>query len=590
MKNPKPDPRGARTRGWIVTLWLGLNLPLAFLLLFGEGTAGFIESIAVSSAIVLIPGVAWSARSGCNPAAYTIEIAVKSFGIGILCVVLAALLPGPTDRIVFLLLLMVVTNLGLFLRFRQGELGKWPETNHFGVALVALMAVFYCLAYVSAVHTVPALEDQDMETQGTAYGLINELRPTMVTNRGNTYFFAHPLLLHFLIGESALLSADLDRMRYYHESALENEGLEYEDLVPVWRQDLETFENDPVLLATRTPNMMLAALTLVPLTFLVLGISGSRWAALLAALAYMTLPEVFVRSGYGGYMALTNFVTLGAGYLFLHTTERLPFSPARAESQSQLSTPMGVGVLAFVGAWTNQKILLLPAAAGLQLLPHLINQARQHLKTAFVALAEVSLLKKPRFGFEQFRTWVESSAKRASAFFLLIGFGAGWAAYVAYGSAVAIRAFYYDHVRAHLMDRFRFQSVNLIKEEEGGWVYPSIVSLWAEFSDHAGWGIAVVGFVAVAWALTKLEKADGFLALWFVLGAVGFSLTDWRQTKHLALLIPPLVVLMAVMLARVNKTLRLLLIGAIAATIAWNCWRIGLLVQDFETIKPRPIW
>ena len=539
---------------WSVAFWLALNLPLLFLVVFGEATSGLIESIAVSAALIVVPGAAWTSRRGSDLATYVIELVVKSFGAGIVCVVLAALAPGPTHRLSYLGLLLLLVNAGLVRLWRRKELGTWPAATRFGVGLVLCMVAFYGLAYVAAEYTVPALEDQDMETQGTAYGLVNELKPTMVTNRGNTYFFAHPLLLHFLIGESALLSADLERLRYYHESAVPNEGLDYEELVPVWQEDLERFTRDPVLLATRTPNLMLAAVTLVPLSLLVIGISGSRWAALLAALVYMTLPEVFVRSGYGGYMALTNFVTVSAAYAFLHSTGRLPF--AQPIGGRSMASPAGVGVLAFIGAWTNQKILLLPAAAGLQLLGHLLREARERLGGALRSLVSEPLKQKPALALHQFKSWVESSRKRSTAFLLLIGFGAGWAAYVAYGSVVAIRAFYYDHVRAHLMDRFRFQSVNLIKEEQGGWVYPSIVSLWGEFSNHAGWAIAIIGFAGVAWGLSKLEKAEGFLALWFVLGAIGFSLTDWRQTKHLALLIPPLVVLLAVLIARQQKWAR----------------------------------
>src|SRR6185503_1459199 len=172
-----------------------------------------------------------------------------------------------------------------------------------------LAALFYLQSYVGAAYRIPPLEDHDMETQGTAYGLINDLVPTMVTNRYKRFFFAHPLLLHFYIGASALVSDDLERLHYYHESSLAIRDSSA-DLHKTWEHDKAQFDRDPVLLPTRTPNLFFAALTLFPLAFVVFRTSGSRAAAAGACVLYATLPEIYVRSAYGGYMAITNFLTV----------------------------------------------------------------------------------------------------------------------------------------------------------------------------------------------------------------------------------------------------------------------------------------
>jgi len=72
----------------------------------------------------------------------------------------------------------------------------------------------------------------------------------------------------------------------------------------------EHYARSPHKLATRTPSIFLASLTVALLGCWAAALSGQWWAGMLAALAYATSPEVFVRSSYGGYFAISNFALL----------------------------------------------------------------------------------------------------------------------------------------------------------------------------------------------------------------------------------------------------------------------------------------
>jgi hypothetical protein len=78
--------------------------------------------------------------------------------------------------------------------------------------------------------------------------------------------------------------------------------------------------------------------------------------------------------------------------------------------------------------------------------------------------------------------------------------------------------------------------------------------------------------------------------LWVAIGAVGFSLVDWRQTKHLAHLLPPLVALTGAFWASRPKAARDVLTVVITVGVIWNVWRIGRLMLDFGYLAPKPIW
>ena len=74
-----------------------------------------------------------------------------------------------------------------------------------------------------------------------------------------------------------------------------------------------------------------------------------------------------------------------------------------------------------------------------------------------------------------------------------------------------------------------------------------------------------------------------------LLGALLFSVTDWRQTKHLALLAAPAVVALADLPPRTRGSLRSALLVCLALC-ARNLWTAWPLLTDFSALRPSTSW
>jgi hypothetical protein len=402
-----------------------------------------------------------------------------------------------------------------------------------------------------------------METQGTAYGLIHDFSPSMVTNRGTAYFFAHPMLLHFWVGASAFVSDDLDRLEYYYLASEKVRDADRAAMDEAFKDEWARFTADPVLLPSRTPNIFLGVFVIFPMAYIVYGLSGSRRAALGACVLYATLPEVYVRSAYGGYMALANFLTLSGAYFYLQDIGQLPAldgSPASGRRPRWLAA-----VSAFLGGWTDQKTLLLPAGAGLHAL---------------------GLLLLPGAGARPVPTRRQVTAAAAT---VLGAFLLGWATFIVYGLLTARGPFLADHLKEHVVDRLTMRTVHVTTLWHGA-KYPSILGLWEQFSQHAGWIIAAAMFWALAWAAPRIRRAEGVFFWWVLVGGIGFSLVDWRITKHLAQLLPAMVVLTGVWWASREGRTRAITGALLVLAIAWNIWRVAQLMNDFSYLAPTPLW
>jgi hypothetical protein len=546
------------------------NLPFLVALGLNGVLPAFIQAIVVGAILFLAPGLAWTNRS-CGDAPVVLFRAVVTSLIAALVVSLVLIPFGgsATNRISFLILLAIVTNVGLWIGLQRGWYRDSPFRPSLPRLLSVVAALFYIQSFIGATHFVPPLEDQDMETQGTAYGLMHRFLPTMVTNRGTLHFLAHPLLLHFWIGESALISGDLDRLRYYHEAALATPR-DPQQMIATWRKEFAQFKADPVLLPTRTPNLFLSALVLFPLGFLIYRLSGSRVAAVGACVVYATLPEVYVRSSYGGYFAITNFLLTSGSYFYLQASGLLP---ARADIGGGSAAPVGrwAWVAAFLGGWADQKFLLLPLTAPLHAGLRVLSDLRQQ-------------------GAESLRALAHRLAQRPdaiAAFLIVSGFVAGWAMFALYGLTVAPGDFVADHLNEHIWSRIKGAAhVKLL----GGRLYPSVVALWHQYANHTGWLLVPPMLLGFWRASQRPREAEGMLMIWILIGAIGFSLIDWRQTKHLAHLLPALVTLAAVYWAFAQGRLQSALSALIGVAVLWNLWRIGQLMNDFYYLLPRPDW
>jgi hypothetical protein len=418
------------------------------------------------------------------------------------------------------------------------------------------------------------MEDLDNEAQGTAYGLINHLKPYMVTNRRMIYYFAHPPLLHFYIGATSLFCGKLEELSYYYKAAKRAETqlgmkISEDDLEKIWLKNLKTFFERPLLLSTRMPSIFFSALTGLTFIFFLKHFIHSYLILVMAPLLYFTLPEVFVRSCFAGYMAIDNFILLIMAYLSItHTKE-------------------SKGI--------DNFILLIMAYLSIT---HATENKRHHLNYLFVlsgcfaALADQKTLIFPlallcTIMIER-GTGIIGRLKSAFSHPLILLFSIGIAIYFAYGIWVDAKTFIDDQVMWHFIDRFRLGDIRMTHSSEI-W-YPSIMEVWREFGHNLGYYFLFIGAITAIYSLKNKQDKISLLGYWFLIGAVLFSLTDWRQTRHFMLIIPPMIICTLLFLDKMESRIKYPLIGLLALTIIRNTWVILKLAEDFETIKPTPIW
>ncbi len=299
--------------------------------------------------------------------------------------------------------------------------------------------------------------------------------------------------------------------------------------------DVETFELHPDLVqATRFVTTFYAALAPVAIADLALSLGGSVVGAVVAAVAYLCLPEVFVRIGYAGFTTPSTVLLAAGAHLAL--------------GAGAFSAPFAAGMLV---ALLNQKtlfVLLLFALWRLFSLPSGITRA----------------VREP---------WVLGA---------LLGTALWWA----YGASVDWSTFLRDHVYYDFRDRFLFQDMSLGIRGRG-W-YPGVGGLWIEWARNLSPVLFALGVLGVAWGATQPSNLR-FLALWAITGWILGSVTDWRQTKHLMLTIVPMVVLGQLFVERHAKGRRF---GPALMAIAslYNLARIVKLWHDFDSLSPSTVW
>jgi hypothetical protein len=168
----------------------------------------------------------------------------------------------------------------------------------------------------------------------------------------------------------------------------------------------------------------------------------------------------------------------------------------------------------------------------------------------------------------------------------LAGGLAGLAAFAAWGLAIDAPAFLSDFVRDHVFARF-VPGLRLARELEGA--YPDVLGLWREFADHYGLAFTLAAAAGSVRAVASGRPVLRAAAAAVLLGAFAFSVTDWRQTKHLALLVPSALLALGT-LAPAAAGPRRLFVGGLLLLALRNGWTAWPLLRDFEALRPSTIW
>lgn len=447
-----------------------------------------------------------------------------------------------------------VTNLalGLSTLSRQGLYLPWFDyLNRQHWKWVVLFIVAYSAFFVGTVRIVPTTSVHDYEVLATGHGMLTRLEPSLTTSRKTDYYFAHPPLLHFYVAGSFLYYDEWRKLSFFDNQLNGN--------VPI-QQMVVQYVKEPFWLETRTPNNFLAALIVCLLAIFVSNLTGQAWLGILTALAYATCPEVFVRSSYGGYFAITNFALLQ----ILIAIEGWEIDRSQVTSTALILTEIFAALI-------NHKLILLPATLFLW---------------EFLKRSEGRVV---------------YAITKSAVHPVILGFALGTLIFWLYGIAISPHDFWMDHVRHHLLDRaIRLNARGLDMSE-----YPGVAQLWTEFWHHTGY--ILLPLAAIALGYMSLSKAQGSSAdvnkpsqwgwqttvgLWLILTILimfVFSWTDWRQTKHLA----PLTLLWYLVIARFSgfgKIARHVVIASMSGMLIWNTWMLARLAHDFNTMIKIPEW
>jgi hypothetical protein len=514
---------------------------------------GLVGALLVCAATLGAPGAAgmlWPGGPGAPRLFVRAIAAVSALNIGAAAVLHVLGVP-PTPQSFGAALAVGAAGLAAAGALRGGRFPS-PRAN---AAAWLVAAVTFGLAFFSGTRVVPPLEDQDMEVQGTAYGLAHDLQPLCATNRNTLYWFAHPLLHHAFSASTLIFAGQLETVRPPYDLAkrlLAREGAArqrgFAAVVDAFRNPrldesrdwswveavYEPFLANPALFGTRAANFAMSAATAV-LVFAWLGSLGIRTRdALLVTCAYVTLPEVFVRSGYGGYYAITTALFTAGAWLA---------GGAAGGGRSGF-------VAGFLGALANQKTAILVAAVGLQ---RVLTAAG--------------------------RPWWSGWAHPAGAL-------AGVVVFWTYGLALFPMDFVVDHLLEHAA--YRFDGAEVV---EGTVItYPTRAELWIEFGSHMGWIWTVLAALGTAAALPQVRRPLGATVLLVFVGYAAFTFIDWRQTKHLCNLLPAMSVLIGALFLRGGRLGTAALRLALAVSLAWNLGWIGRLVRDFDSLTMSTIW
>jgi hypothetical protein len=485
----------------------------------------------VAGAVALAPGAAWDwlwPRRSRALGAHVSRVLMTSAVALLLALVAFRLLNVLPTQGNMWVTMAALSNLGLVLCWRHGRRLAAPRsiTHRERVAAGLVLAAVLWATTVVATRVVPPLPDHDLEMQGTGFSLLTRLEPRLITDRGLHYYFAHPPLLHVYIAASFLYHGEVSALQAY-------------DTLTTIADIDATFAHAPHLRETRTPNIGFAAVTAALLLLWTFRRSRRWWLSTLVVAAYLSNPEVVVRSAYGGY--------------FMFSTLALLLMVMVMGRGGRTGVSAGLGLWA---VWGNHKIIV--GVAGIVL--GCVAAARRTHSTVRLGAA------------------------------LAGGAVVGTALFWTYGYLIAPQDFVTDHLGHHLWQRV----IHANPLGYGG--YPSLVGLWREFVVHTGLVLLPAGLLFAATDLGRppAHEIAGRTQSWVLTGvilvtAVVFSVIDWRMTKHLM----PMVLALHMVLTPTRHAAAWR-VAAAAATclwlLVWNIPVVAGLVRDFAGFTITPAW
>jgi len=408
------------------------------------------------------------------------------------------------------------------------------------------------------------MEDHDFEIYNCAYGLVNRLQPATYTERSfletslrecSPYYFSHPPLLSFYGGYSLLMSEGIMDYKIYDDAALvfKNSRINrpLDELKKIYKTLAKVcnryYSHNARLLEIRTPALFFSTLLCLVLFYTIFLFSGSKLLGVLGTLLYFSFYEVFARSLFGGYAAVDNLITVYFIYQYIFLKR-------------------GISVLTngIYMALIDHKLITIPISSF------------------------VSGLFTNNNGEAIFIKRFAQAASRSKE--IIIGFLIGTIIFWLWGITLNREAFMNQHVREHLFGRVFYGLLDLFGSKRA---QVSICDLWMDFYGGVG-PLFPVLFIWVLFDFIKNrfqgQKGKLFLLIQLIIGAISFSVVDNRQTKHLMLIMPAMVIFVMMFVAELKKPTKIIAYCLLLGTIIWNLKMIPGFLSNFSLFEPLNGW
>jgi len=514
------------------------------------------------------------------------------FGLGLLH--LLGLAPSLNNLLFYLL---VITNLGIFLTHDRQTLAYLiGEPRAFFRRMFYSFFIFGIL--FMGVIRFPVLEDYDDEIPGTAYGLIYEFKPYLAYNLPEKYFyFAHPPLVNMYSAAGLLLLDRLETMKFYYDSAKAAEkilasqpGEIHQFYLPspnedgtqkvevkninnrqfrvvitgptetsfqekVNRDDLTLLFSDRdrlhfyelgLELNVRIGTMFIAVLLFLSTLEMILKYTHREWLGVLGGALLVFAPGVYARAITVNHEVIALYAGLVLVYSFL-LQDRWDRS-----NLPRMLLWMLPGVFA---AFANQKIVLVLGAIWIYQVIRWLQKDQSRLIDGL----------------------------RMLFFPGAIGFVLGELLFIGYGFFIERTTFVRYYLLGHFVDR-----VLHLRTIYSG--YPNMVRLWFETGIEAP--VIVIAALGGALLLRKWIQDGLYLlvALWGLVGAIAFSLVDWRMSKHMMQLVPAASVFAILLYEKADQSQRHWLLAGYVLALFFSIVLSTALLINFYDYLSTPVW
>ncbi len=464
--------------------------------------------------------------------AYSTLISIAALGLFVLFSI-------PVTQATYFSALVSAGNFFLIFNLaKKREIRFEKKDKRFYLCAALVIIASGCLSFWGATRVVPVLQDHDAVMECPAYGLAKTFKPYCIETRVPFYFAKGPTS-HFIYAFPLLLTDNLERVKHYYEtsrSALNSPDFR-KNIVRMWHVEFKRWfprQGERVIVETRTTSLFISLMLAILLFSILAGITSSSSLAGLLSIVFLTLPEIFVRNSYAGYQNISNLFLLLALFQFISGRE-------------EWLTPLLV-------ATTNQKCVLVLGLAVIAWL--LLNKARLKVFTNKT----------------------------------LVGLLVGMLLLYAYGLAIHPPSLMEDQFQRHGIDRLLHQ--NPIQ----GMEYPSLAGLWSMFAFNYGYPFLLLALLSLALLARNRREFPRAQVLILLIAATAllFSIVDWKMTKHLDLMVPAIMMVIAYGCRdrwwQAFPRYRAAVLTVVALVLANNAWIIAKLAQDFSWLKVTPIW